>query len=101
MDKEIYMQSVFIKFQLPNGKEAWGKFSGISEFTPEEWEEIAENKGTEELIAPGTSILFKNPEPLGEVIVDKEQYNDIVDIIREAARREHHEELREKPGDNE
>lgn len=82
---------------LPSGKEVFGKFMGLSLCEPDEWEEIKESgKGLEDFLADGKSIIFQDPIPLEKAITDGDQYNDVIDVIREELRRDHHKDLKEK-----
>lgn len=101
MDEQVYVQSIAIKMKLPDGGHTTGKFMGIALCSPEQWEQIKNSdKGLADWLVEGEdSILFQDPMSLEEAISDKENYNDIVDMVREELRNEHHEQLKENQED--
>lgn len=96
-DKQYFVQTIGIKMNLPNGTQTIGKFMGLAICEPKQWQEILDSeKPLGELLAEKDGVMFTNPIPLKEAIVDGDQYNDIIDIIREEASKDHHDELKEK-----
>ncbi len=98
MDEDVYVQSVGFELELPGGKEVFAGYIGISFCSPEEFDQIVESGVTlselfKDVDAP---IKLLRPVPLEEAIADKNQYNDIIDMVREELRKEHHDNLKEK-----
>lgn len=91
---EFYVQSIGIKMVLPNGKTVLGKFMGMAMCSPEEWEEMKENNLWDHL-AEGDCLIMQNPIPLEKAMAGQENYNDVIDIIREELRKDHHDNLKE------
>lgn len=98
MDEDVYVQSVGFELELPGGKKVFAGFIGMAFCSPEEFDEIINSGATlgDLLQDVETPIKLQKPIPLEEAIAGQDNYNDIVDMVREELKKEHHENLKEK-----
>lgn len=93
MSEPVYVQSIGVRLRLPGGKEVMGKFTGLSFCSPDVWNQIKNaDEGIESFLSEKNCLVFSDPIPLEKAVAGKD-YNDIVDVIREEVRKEHHNDL--------
>lgn len=95
-NKDVFVQTFITKMKMPGGEKRVGKFMGIAIFTPDEYEEIKKEYGSLEecFVEDEQCIMMGKPIPLQQAITGDDK-NDIVDMVRQELRREHHQELSE------
>lgn len=93
---DVYVQTFITKMNMPGGEKRVGKFMGIAIFDPDEFEQIKKEYGSigDLFVDDEQCILMGKPIPIQEAITG-ENKNDIVDMVRQELRREHHQELTE------
>jgi len=95
---DVYVQTFITKMKMPGGKTRTGKFMGIALFSPEEFEKISEKYETLDqlFVEDEQCILMGKPIHIEEAITGDEKH-DIVEMVREELRKEHHDQLKESP----
>lgn len=94
--EDVYVQTFITKIKMPDGERRIGKFMGLALFSPEEFKKIcAEYDSLKEcFVKDEQCIMLGEPRHIEEAITGEEKH-DIVELVREELRREHHQELKE------
>lgn len=94
--EDVYVQTFIVRMKMPDGEKRAGKFMGLALFGPDEFSEITKEFDTlEELFVEDEQCIIMGQPIHIEQAISGEEKTDIVKMVREELRRDHHSELKE------